>query len=307
MTDGETQLITALVCTRNRGDSLLGAVSSILANAHPNFELIVIDQSTNEETAQAMTPFLGDARVRYLRSELTGVTKARNLGLAEARSEIVAFTDDDCEAPPDWLEIMAAVFAAHPAVAVAFCNVDPVPYDRTLGFIPAYQRTESLLLSHLRDKCAGRGMGAGMAVRRSVVQSFGGFDEMLGPGSVFASCEDGDLAARALLLGYQVYETAEVSVRHAGFRTWKEGRVLARRDWIGIGAAFAKPLKCGHWRFAVVPAYELGCHALWPPISDLLHLRKPSGLVRIVAFLQGFSRAWRTPVDPQTLRFRPAK
>ncbi len=80
---------------------------------------------------------------------------------------------------------------------------------------------------------------------------------------------------------------------------------MARRDWVGIGAAYAKPLKCGHWRFAIVPAYELGRFALWPPVSDLLHLRKPRGLGRIGAFFQGFSQGWRTPVDPKTLLFQP--
>ncbi len=170
MTQSETPLVTALVCTRNRGASVIGAVSSILANTHPNFELIIVDQSVNEETAQAVAPFMGDARLRYLHPEMTGVTKARNLGMAEARGEIIAITDDDCEAPAHWLETMAGIFAAHPTVAVAFCNVDPAPYDRTIGFIPAYQRTGSVLLSRLRDKCKARGIGAGMAVRRSLCQ-----------------------------------------------------------------------------------------------------------------------------------------
>ena len=301
------RLITAVVCTRNRGSSLTGTISSLLTNTHPNFEIVVVDQSTNGETRQAILPFLQDERVRYVTQMAQGVGRARNLGLAEARGEIVAMTDDDCEVPSHWLATMAAIFEDQPQVAIAFCNVDPVPYDKTAGFIPAYQRSGSKILLSSRDKCSARAIGAGMAMRRSVLLSLGGFDEMLGPGGEFFSCEDGDMTVRVLLRGHSVYETDAVSVQHSGFRTWEEGRSMSRRDFFGIGAAYAKPLKCGHWRFIVVPAYEFGRHALWPPISDLLHLRRPRGLGRIGAFLKGFVQGWQTPVDPQTLLFRPAK
>ena len=213
-------------------------------------------------------------------------------------------TDDDCEVPPDYLETMAAAFKTHPKIALVFCNVDPVPYDNQRGFIPAYHRTGCKLFSSGRDKCSARGIGAGMAVRRTLILALGGFDPMLGPGSKFFACEDGDLAVRAFALGYHVYEIDAVTVLHAGFRTWAEGRNLARRDFFAIGAAYAKQLKCGHWDFLIVPAYEFGRHAVWPPISDMLHLRRPRGLGRISAFLQGFLRGWRTPVERKTLLFR---
>ena len=301
------RLITALICTRNRGSSLTGAVSSILASTHPNFEIVVVDQSTDGETAQALLPLLQDKRLRYVPQVAEGLGRARNLGLAEAHGEIVAMTDDDCEVPPNWLITMSAIFDDFPKVAVAFCNVNPAPHDANAGFIPAYQRSGDKLLSNSFDKCAARGIGAGIAVRRETVLALGGFDAMLGAGARFPSCEDGDMAVRALLLGYNVYETDAVAVEHSGFRTWEEGRKLARRDWIAIGAAYAKPLKSGYWRFAVVPAYELGRFALWPPIWDMLRLHKPRGLGRVAAFLQGFVQGWQTPVDPKTLLFKPEK
>jgi len=301
----DTPLITALVCTRNRGAGAAATVSSILASDHPNFEVVVVDQSTDDDTARALARFRADPRLRCLRSDTQGLGRARNVGLGCARSEVVAMTDDDCEVPPGWLDVMATVFAAHPGVAVAFCNVAAAPHDAEAGFIPAYRRAGDTLVSDIRGKREARGIGAGIAVRRPVVLALGGFDEMLGAGADFPSCEDGDMAVRALLRGHQVYETDAVAVLHAGFRTWEEGRVLSRRDWYGIGAAYAKPLRCGHWRFAAVPAYEFGRFALWPPVSDLLRGRRPRGLGRIGAFLRGFARGWRTPVDRQTLLFLP--
>lgn len=301
----DATLINALVCTRNRGSSLTATVASILASTHQNLQLIVVDQSTNDDTAHAMAQFLGDPRVRYLRTDTTGLSRARNLGLAEASADIVAFTDDDCEVPPEWLAAMATVFDLDPDIAVAFCNVDPIPHDRHTGFIPVYQRSHSETIFSIGGKCAARGIGAGIAVRRESALALGGFDELLGAGAVFPSCEDGDMAVRALLRGYRVYETNAVAVRHAGFRTWAEGRELARRDWVGIGAAYSKPIKCGRWKFAVVPLYELCRYALWPPLADLLRGRKPRGAGRILAFFHGFWRGLQTPVNCQTLLFRP--
>lgn len=304
MPAGKEQLITALVCTRNRGDSLVGTILSILANRHPNFELIVVDQSTDGKTALAIEPFLSDSRLRYYRQDVEGKGRALNFGLAEAQGEIIAITDDDCLATPNWLETIATIFSNNPKVAVAFCNVIPAEHDSQAGFIPCYKRTGDKLLRNCLDKCQARGIGAAIAVRGETVRGMGGFDEMLGPGTLFPACEDGDIAVRALLHGHFVYETDIVAVEHFGFRNWEEGRVLARRDWLGIGASYSKPLKSGYWRFLVVPAYELGRFALWPPIWDLLRLRKPRGLGRIAAFLQGFVQGWRTPVDSKTLLFR---
>ncbi len=69
---------------------------------------------------------------------------------------------------------------------------------------------------------------------------------------------------RALLFGHEVYETDAVAVLHYGFRTSAE-RALSRRNWVGIGAAYAKPVKGGHWWFAIVPAYALLVDAIGPP------------------------------------------
>src|SRR4029079_1375471 len=95
-------------------------------------------------------------------------------------------------------------------------------------------------------KSRARGMGAGMAVRRRAVLSLGGFDEQLGPGGRLRSGEARDLAARALVAGWWVLQIPDAYVVHHGFRTWVEGRSLTRRDWFGIGAAYAKQLKIGN-------------------------------------------------------------
>jgi glycosyltransferase involved in cell wall biosynthesis len=282
---------------------VVNAVSSILANKHPNFELVVVDQSKDDETAKALRQFSSDPRFKYLRTATTGKGRALNAGLSETNGTIVAITDDDCTVPTNWLETFALIFAEHPRVAVAFCCVEAAEHDSAAGFVPDYIRSGERMLTTMHEARHVQGLGAGIAIRRNVIEKIGGFDSMLGPGSMFPSCDDRDIAIRALLANYDVYETSKIAVKHFGFRNWEQGRRLARRDFLAIGAAYSKFIKCGRIELIYIPAYEFTKYALWPPIRELLHFRNPRGLVRITAFLRGFVQGLRTPLDKKSKRF----
>jgi GT2 family glycosyltransferase len=296
--------ISVVVCTRNRGNRIVRTIESILASELRTFELLVVDQSPGNETAESVSPFLADSRVRYVRTTDVGVGRARNTGLNLARAPLVAFTDDDVRVPSSWLSVMGATLDAHPRVAIVFCNVAAGPHDPAIGFIPAYVRPNTMLATRVLDKCRARGMGAGMAVRRITMLDLGGFDPDLGPGGRFPSCEEGDAALRALLAGHHVLETSEIAVVHDGFRTWDEGRALTRRDWYGIGAAYSKPIRAGRMRALPVVAWEGVALATVQPIVSTLQNRRPAGLRRCAAFWRGFARGLTCPVDRRTLLFR---
>jgi glycosyltransferase involved in cell wall biosynthesis len=299
-------MLTGLVCTRDRPESLVRAVRSLLAGDAEPFELIVIDQSDGYDSAQALAPFASDPRLRYVRSPSRGQGAALNAGLELARGEVVACTDDDCEAPPGWVTAMARVLAEQPCVAIAFCNVIPAPHDLSAGYVPAYQRRRSRLVRRVAATCAGHGLSAGMAFRRDALVALGGFDDTLGPGARFPAGDDWDVTFRALLRGWRIYETADVTVVHHGFRTFAEGREHARRDWTGIGAVCAKLLRTGHIGAFAVPVWELSAHALWPPVVDLMLLRRPRGLTRIISFVRGLAQGLRTPMDRRTMLYGQA-
>ena len=299
----DAPLISALVCTRNRGRLVTDTVSSILENTHPNFELIVVDQSQNDETEQALKSLRPDPRLKYLRSPTIGKGNALNAGMSQARGDIIAITDDDCVVPPPWLEVFAEIFRSYPAVAVSFCGVQAAEHDTKAGIIPDFVCERDRMLTTAHNARDVRGLGAGMAVRRSMVEDMGGFDPMLGPGSRFPDCDDRDVAMRALIAQHHVYETSAVTVTHFGFRSWQQARELARRNFLGIGAAYSKFLRCGRRDLMYIPAYEFARFALWPPIQDIFLLRQPRGLVRITAFVAGFIDGLRTPLDKKTMMF----
>lgn len=298
---------TAVLCTRNRGALLRSAVQSVLASEHPDFRLIVVDQSVNDDSERSLADLRADPRLTYLRSPTVGLSRARNIGLGLASTPIVVFTDDDCEVPPHWLRTMQSVLVEHPRAALVFCTVRAGPYDCSAGFVPTYECTGTRVVGTVRGKCDARGMGAGLAVRRDMLLELDGFDEELGAGGKFPSCEDGDMTIRALLAGLEIVETDRTFVVHHGFRAWPEVRELARRDWTGIGAAYAKPIRAGRWDFAPVPVYELFAKAMRQPLTDLVHLRRPRGIMWSIHFLRGFSRGMIAPFDRERILFTASR
>ena len=124
------------------------------------------------------------------------------------------------------------------------------------------------------------------------------------PAGVFRRPTISILSIRALLTGWHVYETTELSVVHDGFRTFAQGKEHARRDWVALGACFAKPLRARRLSAAIIPLWFFPRRALFPPLFDLLRLRRPRGIGRILAFVEGFADGLKTAVDPATLRFK---
>jgi glycosyltransferase involved in cell wall biosynthesis len=296
--------VSVVVCTRNRGESIASTVRTLLDNTYLCFELIIIDQSTNESTAEAVAPFLGDKRLRYLRSATSGLSVARNLGLADAQHEIVLMTDDDCDAPTDWIAKMVAAFQRYPQVACVFCDVAQGPFDSAKGFIPYCIHEKESLVTHISKYEPGVGIGAGMGLRRPVAQQIGGFDPLLGAGMELASGEEVDLVLRLLLNGYHVYHTKSTSVVHHGFRTYEEGRKLTRSYMYGSSALYAKLIKCGHW--SVLPLF---LQVIWISVFVVIwdNLRRgkiPPVLGRIEYLFKGFIRGCHMPVNQKAGTFR---
>src|SRR5438445_6681082 len=103
--------VSVVLPTRNRPEQLTIAVKSILANTFAEFEVIVVDQSSDDLTAARVQRLMADhAPVQLVRDHGAGSSRARNIGIAASKGEILAFTDDDCEATPDWLAELAAEF-----------------------------------------------------------------------------------------------------------------------------------------------------------------------------------------------------
>jgi GT2 family glycosyltransferase len=287
-------LITVIISTCCRSESLARTVRSVLLNDYPRFNLKVIDQSEGDVVRHCLLPFLGDPRLEYCKSETRGLSAGLNVAISRATSELIAVIDDDCEAPANWVFNLARSLLWDRRVGAVFGNVLAAPHDPRVGFIPAYRRREPFVAHNLWQNHRIASISASMGLRRSIWERLGGFDELLGPGAPFKSAEETDFVIRTLRAGYFVYETPDVSVIHHGFRTWGEGRELIRAYLYGIGAMFAKHFKSAH-ASVMVYCFQLAWRwAFEKPLVDFGH--NPSRGLRLRAFLEGFSAGIAHPV-----------
>jgi GT2 family glycosyltransferase len=236
-----TEPVTVVIATRNRDASVVATITSLLDGTVRPHEIVVVDQSDDDRTAAAVARFATD--VRYVRSRTTGLARAHNLAIADARTELIGITDDDCEVSCDWVEEIVRAFGRDPRVGLVFGGVVPTPHDPVAGFVPSYVREEPFLARSLVDKAKIDGMGACMALRRSIWTELGGFDERFGAGGPFHAADEGEFALRALRAGWFVYETPAVSVIHRGFRGRTEAHALVHRYAYGTGAMMAKHVR----------------------------------------------------------------
>ena len=295
---------SVVICTRNRGDRIVPAIESILRNDHTHFELLVVDQSSDNKTEIAVASYLTDRRLTYLRTDTVGTSRGQNLAIARSRGQLIAITDDDCTVPVDWLRCLERLFIQHPTVALIYCDIVSGEHDASQGFVPAIAFDRELTLRKLGDYRRHLGIGAGMALRRDLLTDLGGFDESLGPGAQFRSGADQDLGIRALIKRRHVLLTNATSVTHHGFRTWDDGRELISRYFFGAGAFCVKPLKCGHFGILYHILYRVLIDLSRRPMAKIFRFQKRAkGFRRLFAFFQGFLAGSRARVDPVTLRY----
>jgi len=299
--------ISVVIATMNRGDSLSKTVESILNNNYSDFEIIAIDQSTDNICKKSIEKYREKSHFFYHHIDDTGMARARNFGIEKASGEIIAITDDDCIVPENWLLEIQKIFIQYPRVAIVFGNVLPAEHDGSSGFIPGYVREYMRVVSWVLDKNDVDGLGACMAIRKQVWLECHGFDNMLGVGGMLHSSSEGDLVLRALHKGYQVCETPDVFTIHRGFRTWAEGSQLIYRYWYGTGAMYGKHLKLYPGSTCVLLlslAWRWAFGKSRVAASIGLQTKK---IYRLQSFVSGFLKGVLLGIDRKTGHFKEDK
>jgi GT2 family glycosyltransferase len=215
---------------------------------YPSVELLVIDNASNDLRVQQLVR-ASYPSVRYVRELRPGLNWARNRAILEARSEILAFVDDDVVVEPEWLRALATVFAQHPDVMVVTGLVIPYELESEAqalfeqhgglgrGFARRWVRVAQGETLTRAGNVTTFGTGANMAFRRAIFDRVGGFDPALDAGTVAAAGGDTEIFLRLLKAGSTlVYEPAAV-VRHRHRREYGALRAQLTNWSIGVHAA----------------------------------------------------------------------
>lgn len=294
--------ISVVVPTRDRAEHVRHCVPTILDNPEL-FELLVIDQSADNSTEEALKP-LANAKLRYVHSDQRGVTNGRNLGMELSTGDAIAFTDDDCRVPPDWVARIAGLFAADPECSI-ICGRVLIPKEQGEGFTTSFEPVQRDWQGEYPPVDRDWGITANFALRRQVLLRIGPFDPVLGAGAPLRSGGEPDFIFRALKAGMKVVNAKEVEVSHLHARAEGEAsKKLLSNYASGTAAAFMKHVRLGDLDAAGLYLRHLsGCAKLM--LINAAHFHRPLGIGYTLAFLEGSVKSLSYRVDKKRRLYVP--
>ena len=113
--------VSVVVCAYNAGADLRGCLESLAAQEHREIEIIVVDDASTDATQDCARHFRArtDVDLIVLSNETNlGVAGSRNVGIRQARGDVIAFTDADCIAAPNWISELIKGYGLSKASAV---------------------------------------------------------------------------------------------------------------------------------------------------------------------------------------------
>ena len=211
---GPRPTFSVIIPAYNAGRTIESSIRSVLQQSRTDFELIVVDDGSTDDTGRRVEAF-GDERIRLLRRANGGPAAARNEGIAAARGEYVSMLDSDDLWMPRYLETMAETLAATPAAAFAY--TDAWVLDEATGRVRSSTAMEYWRPATVPPEDAGglllllldrNFVFTSTTVRRAVVVRLGGFDERL------RYAEDYELWVRIVADGNSAVGTDQVLAIH---------------------------------------------------------------------------------------------
>ena len=199
--------VTVIIPTHNRANLLTRAVQSVLSQTFTNYEIIIIDDYSSDDTQEIVAEFDVPSIRSFRHDQSRGASAARNTGIAQARGEYIAFLDDDDEWLPMKLqEQVELIEASSPNVALVYGWLDRIndsnhrmkrgPRKHTHG--DAFDALLSLTTIAPTST---------LLVRSSAVRDIGGFDESLPRGN------DADFISR-ISRRYEIVVLPKVIVKY---------------------------------------------------------------------------------------------
>jgi len=227
MCDLQMPSVSVIIPTYNRARYVTKAIESVLAQTYHDYEIIVIDDGSTDNTKEVLQPYMD--RIRYIYQQNAGVSAARNTGISEARGEWIAFLDSDDEWLPEKLDVQMEYVARHPEIIAHTVNIDLSDYGSTgetsfshCGFSP--KEKEGIIrepfLPHFKYRTLQ--MPPGVICRKKAAVQAGLFDESL------SICEDYDFMCRLALEGSWGYSNGVLVATHRRRETIK-GLSAARK------------------------------------------------------------------------------
>jgi GT2 family glycosyltransferase len=166
-----TPKVSVVVCTYNGSKTLDGCLASLEKLNYPDYEVVLVNDGSTDSVPEiaARYPY-----IRYHEQKNRGLSVARNVGMELATGEVIAYTDDDCFADPDWLYFLVAKLLETGATGVGGPNLLPTEDGSVAACVSASPGTPAHVL--IDDNVAEHVPGCNMAFWADRLRAINGFD-----------------------------------------------------------------------------------------------------------------------------------
>lgn len=298
--------ISVVYPTRNRPEMIVRSLRALLEGDSLPDEIVVVDQSDGDGTRRALEA-LAAPRVRHVPSSLRGLSNSRNTGIAETRSPIIGFIDDDCFPAVNWLSRARAVIARSPSSSLWIGHDYPTADAITATAIAAAAE-RWFDFRGLTDPWRVGPTGGNSFFRRETFATVGLFDPLLGQGGAFPGAEDGDMVYRVMKAGLTLTFSDSIRVHHLCWRSEEEELANSHNYGLGVGAMMAKFVATGDY-YPLTRIFPRRFLSIYLSIPLWLVLGRRKRLLRNIrwaqSMLQGFF-AWRWMHDGSLKRIADA-
>jgi len=255
--------VTVVICTYNRADLLeatLSALAEQKVDGNLAWDIVIVDNNSSDRTRVVAQQATSRLPVTYVFEGRQGLSRARNSGIAAARGEIVAFTDDDVLPARDWVNSIASAIERW-----GFDIVGGRILPKWEGTLPSWLLEDDTLLGNLALLTSEqvrifepstletpKVWGANMAFRRSVFARVGLFDTRRGiQGKTLYAGEETELIGRAIDAGsVAVYDPSLVVFHRIGPDRMRRGYFRRLRFQRALGEALASGRRgVPRWRY----------------------------------------------------------
>jgi len=185
-TDNQNPLVTVIIPTYNRGWILKEAIDSVLSQDFNDFELIVVDDGSTDNTHEILSAYGGDIIV--LRQGNRGVSAARNAGIASASGCFIAFLDSDDLWLPGKLARQVDFFKSNPNALICQTEELWIRNGKRVNPKNRHKKFSGMIFKHSLPLCIVS--PSAVMLKKSLLDKTGVFDES------FPACEDYDLWLR---------------------------------------------------------------------------------------------------------------
>lgn len=238
-------LVSVVIPTRNRAQYILRSLDSVFAQTFTNYEIVVVNDGSTDNTKELLTPLIQKGSIRYEWQEAKGVSAARNYGVRLARAPYIAFLDSDDLFLPTKLEKQISIFSKDKELGFVHCSFSKFDDEgHDLGVRDTSRFQGQIYPNMLLEWSVLMAMPC-MLMRADVLKEVGGFDEQM------TWAEDLDLwrrIARRYRVGVVPKDLVKVRVHAAstsfdktgGSRGFERYLEKAFAEDTGLGEGFRK-------------------------------------------------------------------